>query len=96
MIRITSTKDGFRRCGVRHPAKPTTYDNDKFTPEQLKRLKAEPMLVVEELPDTEPDAKKTKEAKKPEDKGADKASDKTSGKDESKEAAKDSGNKGKG
>lgn len=52
MIRIRSIKDGFRRCGVAHPAKPIDYSNDHFTKEELKILKNEPMLFVEEgLPD---------------------------------------------
>lgn len=49
MIRITSKRDGFRRCGIEHPARPTCYPDGFFTAEQLARLKAEPMLVVEEV-----------------------------------------------
>mgnify|MGYP006303624231 CR=1 FL=1 len=49
MIRITSKRNGFRRCGVAHPATPTDYTDDRFTPKELERLRAEPMLVVEEL-----------------------------------------------
>ena len=51
MIRIRSKKDGFRRCGVAHPEDATDYPNDKFSKKELARLKAEPMLFVEELPD---------------------------------------------
>ena len=47
MIRITSKKDGFRRCGVAHPDKPTEYDDGHFNKKELARLKAEPMLIVE-------------------------------------------------
>jgi len=47
MIRISSKKDGFRRCGVRHPSGPVEYPDDRFTRDELKRLKAEPMLIVE-------------------------------------------------
>lgn len=46
-IRITSKKEGFRRCGVDHPAVPTEYPMDRFDEAELKRLRAEPMLVVE-------------------------------------------------
>lgn len=46
MIIISSKKDGFRRCGVAHPAAPTEYPDGSFTPEQLTQLQAEPMLVV--------------------------------------------------
>lgn len=50
-IKITSQRDGFRRCGVEHPARPTIYPNDRFTEEDLARLKVEPMLTVEKIPD---------------------------------------------
>ena len=46
MIRISSRKDGFRRCGIAHPVGVTEYADDRFTDEELKRLKSEPMLVV--------------------------------------------------
>lgn len=59
MIRIRSKKDGFRRCGMAHPAGPVEYPNEKFTPAQLKILRAESMLLVEEIPDGPP--KKDKE-----------------------------------
>lgn len=47
MIIITAKKDGFRRCGVSHSAKPVEHQDDAFTPEQLAELQADPMLVVE-------------------------------------------------
>lgn len=47
MIRITSKKEGFRRCGVAHPATLVEHADDVFTPEQIERLKTEPMLMVE-------------------------------------------------
>lgn len=47
MIIITAKKDGFRRCGLVHSAKPVEHQDDVFTPEQLAELQAEPMLVVE-------------------------------------------------
>lgn len=50
-IKIISKRAGFRRCGIEHPDTPVIYPNDRFTPEQLKQLKAEPMLIVEEIPD---------------------------------------------
>lgn len=58
MIRITSKQANFRRCGVAHPATPVDYPDDRFTKEQIKILKAEPMLFVQELPD--PPEKKEK------------------------------------
>jgi len=51
MVRIRSKKNGFRRCGVAHPEKPVDYPDEKFTKGQLAILNAEPMLVVEILPD---------------------------------------------
>jgi hypothetical protein len=55
-VRITSRKAGFRRCGVAHPAQPVTYPTGKFSDQELARLKAEPMLIVDELPDPDPAA----------------------------------------
>jgi hypothetical protein len=51
MIRITSKRDNFRRCGVAHRAVPVEWPDDRFDAEQLARLKAELMLVVEIVPD---------------------------------------------
>ncbi|MFZ5826508.1 MAG: HI1506-related protein [Bacillota bacterium] len=50
-IKIISKRAGFRRCGIEHPDKPVVYPADKFSKEQLAQLKAEPMLIVEEVPD---------------------------------------------
>lgn len=49
MIRITSKSEGFRRAGIAHSSVPTEYPDDAFTKDQLAQLKAEPMLVVEEI-----------------------------------------------
>ena len=46
-IKITSTKDGFRRCGVAHSKQPTVHKDGIFTNEQIETLKNESMLVVE-------------------------------------------------
>ncbi|WP_089083905.1 HI1506-related protein [Aquitalea magnusonii] len=51
MIRITARDDGFRRAGMAHSATPTEHPDETFTPEQLQELKAEPLLLVEVLPD---------------------------------------------
>lgn len=50
-ITITSKRDGFRRCGLAHPACAVTYPDDAWTPEQLAQLKAEPNLIVVETSD---------------------------------------------
>jgi hypothetical protein len=50
MIRIICPKDGFRRAGIAHPQGATDYPDKAFTSEQLKALKAEPMLAVEIVP----------------------------------------------
>lgn len=49
-LRITSKRAGFRRAGTAHPAATTVYPDGRFTPEQVEALKAEPMLIVEEIP----------------------------------------------
>ena len=48
-LEITAKRDGFRRCGMRHPATPTRHRFDQFSEEELKRLKEEPRLVVVEV-----------------------------------------------
>lgn len=47
MIRITSKRENFRRCGIPHPKASTDHPDDRFTEEELEILKAEPMLTVE-------------------------------------------------
>jgi len=47
MIRITSKQDGFRRCGIAHSKGPTEHKDETFTPDQIKALQEEPMLVIE-------------------------------------------------
>jgi hypothetical protein len=49
MLRITAKMEGFRRCGVAHPAQPTDHLADFFTEGQIEILKAEPMLTVVEV-----------------------------------------------
>lgn len=46
-IRITAKRAGFRRSGIAHPAVATDYPDERFSAEELERLQAEPMLVVE-------------------------------------------------
>lgn len=43
---ITSKRNGFRRCGVAHPDKPTPYPDEFFTAEQLEALSKEPQLIL--------------------------------------------------
>lgn len=50
-VRITSTKAGFRRAGLAHPAEAVEYPAGTFTEEQLVQLEAEPTLVVERVKD---------------------------------------------
>lgn len=59
VIRITSKRDGFRRCGVEHPSRPVEYPDDRFTQEELERLKNEPMLIVEVIEEPKEEAKKS-------------------------------------
>ncbi|WP_164273405.1 HI1506-related protein [Stenotrophomonas sp. B1-1] len=53
MIIITSKIEGFRRAGVAHSTTPTPYAEDRFTPDQLAQLQAEPNLFVQLLPKSE-------------------------------------------
>lgn len=45
-IVITAKRDGFRRCGIAHPRKPTSYPDDFFTEEQWQALDKEPQLIL--------------------------------------------------
>lgn len=57
-IAITSKANGFRRAGIQHPAQRVVYPADRFTDLQLKLLRDEPMLIVEEdvpLPEDDQD-----------------------------------------
>lgn len=49
ILRITARRDGFRRAGLAHPARPVDHPIETFTAEQVEALKAEPQLVVEEI-----------------------------------------------
>lgn len=51
MITIQAKREGFRRCGVAHSRAAVEYADDHFTPDELAVLKAEPQLVVVEVPD---------------------------------------------
>lgn len=55
MIRIRSKKAGFRRCGIAHPVEWVEHPDDAFTPDQIERLTAEPMLQVEVTPELAPE-----------------------------------------
>jgi hypothetical protein len=54
-IRITSKRDGFRRCGIAHTGT-VTHADGTFNADQITALKAEPLLVVDII--TEAEAKK--------------------------------------
>ncbi|SEC23905.1 hypothetical protein SAMN05216178_3939 [Pseudomonas saponiphila] len=45
-IVITAKRDGFRRCGIAHSRKPTSYPDDFFTEEQWRALLKEPQLIL--------------------------------------------------
>ena len=51
MIIITSKREGFRRCGVAHPARPVEWPDDRWAGDELAALMAEPMLTVELVED---------------------------------------------
>lgn len=46
-IKITSTQEGFRRCGMVHGREPVIHEDGVFTKEQITLLQKEPMLKVE-------------------------------------------------
>lgn len=48
-LRITARRDGFRRAGIEHPAKPVDHPLDSLTKTQIALLKDEPGLVVQEV-----------------------------------------------
>ncbi|RPE81842.1 HI1506-related protein [Vulcaniibacterium tengchongense] len=50
-IKIRSTHEPYRRCGVSHSRAPVIYPADRFDAKQLEILKADPYLVVEEVED---------------------------------------------
>jgi hypothetical protein len=53
-LRVTTRKDGFRRAGrAWHGV--TEIDSATLTPAQIAALKAEPMLLVEEISPPEPE-----------------------------------------
>ncbi|MBW2674270.1 MAG: hypothetical protein JRD89_12795 [Deltaproteobacteria bacterium] len=57
MIFIQSKNEGFRRAGVAHTKAGQEFTDDFFTADQMKRLKADPMLSVVMMPDPEPPVK---------------------------------------
>ena len=66
MIRITSKRHNFRRCGMPHHKGTTNYPDDQFSEEELKILEAEPMLTVERIKEahsSQPIAQKTPKKK---------------------------------
>lgn len=48
ILTITAKRDGFRRCGIAHPASPVDHPIERFSKKQIEALRAEPMLVVHE------------------------------------------------
>ena len=55
-IRITAKRDGFHRAGIKHSSRPVDHYVEDLTEKQLKQLRGEPLLVVQEdieLPDRE-------------------------------------------
>lgn len=52
MIKITSKRHLFRRCGIAHPKGAAEYPDSNFSRKELDILKKEPMLIVEEIKDT--------------------------------------------
>ena len=57
IVRITAKRPGFRRAGKAHPDTPTDHPAEVFSAAELRALKTEPQLVVQELdlPDPAPE-----------------------------------------
>lgn len=47
-LRVATKRDGFRRAGIEFTGS-TTLPLSDLTPEQVEAIKAEPMLVVDEV-----------------------------------------------
>ena len=58
ILRITSRRAGFRRCGAAHLAVATDHARTRWSAEEIEQLKAEPMLIVEEVDVAAPKAPK--------------------------------------
>lgn len=59
-LRITAKRDGFRRAGIEHSTTPTVHAVKALSAEQIEALKAESMLVVEDVEGAEAPAKGAK------------------------------------
>lgn len=51
MIVISSMIDGYRRCGIEHPSRPTEYPDEYFSPAELELLQQTPVLTVQIIKD---------------------------------------------
>ncbi len=49
-IKIISSRDGFRRCGMAHSKEATTHPDGKFSKKEIEILQNESMLMVEIIP----------------------------------------------
>lgn len=49
MLRITAKRAGFRRAGMAHPDTPVDHKLSDLSKEQIEALKAETMLIVQEI-----------------------------------------------
>lgn len=67
--------DGIRRGGIWHPGETIRYRRDVFTEDQIAAMKAEPLLIVEEAEQEDPDGAVVE----PDDPGAEAATKKRPG-----------------
>ena len=51
MIRISATRDGFRRCGMAHTRVPVDHPDGTFSAEEIEVLQNEPLLSVTVIDD---------------------------------------------
>ncbi len=61
IIKVTAKTDRFRRAGFSFTREPVELNTDDLSKEQLKMLKAESMLVIEEVSSKDKDKDKDKD-----------------------------------
>lgn len=78
-IRISATRDGYRRAGHAHSMKPKDWPSDAFSGEQLQQLHDDPRITVQEVEPAKAPAKAKPQNKQDGSKatGGAKADDKT-------------------
>lgn len=61
-LKITAKRNGFRRAGMAHPDHAVVHPDGTFSAAQVEQLKADPMLVVDEVEEPAGESLPTKKA----------------------------------